>query len=105
MPDAGAVQVTVVALSCLQVEGGSWPLTSALLFARTSAAISAFGVGFGFGFGFGDVAVVALWCDPKPLSPAQVPRPASTRATAASTAIQCGRRYQRGPRGPAAGGG
>src|SRR5690348_18254640 len=99
MPDTGAVQVTLSGLPCLQVEGGSWPLASALLSARMSAAISA------PVFGFGDIdGIVALWCDPDPLSPAQVPKPARIRATAASTAIQRGRRYQRGSRGPAGGG-
>src|SRR5215831_8974120 len=95
MPAAGAVQVTLSGLSCLQVEGGSWPLASALLSARMSAAISA------LGFGFGDIdGIVALWCDPDPRSPAQVPAPARTRTTAASTAIQRGLRYQRGSLGP-----
>src|SRR5690349_1636305 len=97
MPGAGAVQVTVVAPACLQVEGGIRPLASALWFARMSAAISALLVGFGFG----DIdAIAALGCGPDRLSPAQVPSPARTRATAASTAIQRGWRYQRGSRGP-----
>src|SRR5690242_10096331 len=100
MPGAGAVQVTVVALACLQAEGGIRPLASALWLARMSAAISALLVGFGFG----DIdAITALVCGPDRLSPAQVPSPARTRTTAASTAIQRGWRYQRGSRGPAGG--
>src|SRR5690242_1251050 len=101
MPATGAVQVTLAGLSCLQAEGGSWPFASGLLFARASAAISALVVGFGLA----DIdGIVALWCDLDPFSPAQVPRPARTRTTAASAAIQRGRRYQRGSRGPADGG-
>src|SRR5436190_23937311 len=33
MPTAGTVQVNVVELSCLQVEGATWTLASLLLFA------------------------------------------------------------------------
>src|SRR5690349_9442552 len=98
IPPYGAVQVTTAGTPCLQVEAGSRPAASGLLFARMSAAISALVLGFGFG----DIAaIVALGCGPGRLSPAQVPSPARTRATAASTAIQRGRRYQCGSRGPA----
>src|SRR6185312_12020515 len=98
MPAAGAVQVTSVALVCLQVEGGSLPVASPLLLARTSAAIS--GLGVGLDFGVGDIFIAALACEPEPLRPTQVPTPTRTRTTAASAAIQRGRRYHCGPRGP-----
>src|SRR5580692_10590947 len=89
MPVAGAVQVTWVGVSCVQAEGGSRPVAPLLLFARMSAFISVLGTGF-----------EAPACAPEPLlRPIQVPRPATTRTAAASTAIQRGCRYQRGPRG------
>src|ERR1700730_8888 len=95
MPVAGAVQVTWVGVSCVQAEGGSRPVASLLLFARMSAFISALGTGF-----------EAPACAPEPLlRPIQVPRPATTRTAAASTAIQRGCRYHRGPRGPRGDGG
>src|SRR6266487_3875926 len=98
MPAAGAVQVTLAGLSCLQDEGGSLPVASALWFARMSAFISALVVGLGLADI--DGIVIALFaCEPDPLRPAQVPRPAATRITAASAASQRGRRYQRGSRG------
>src|SRR5258705_485475 len=104
MPAAGAVQVTWVELSCLQEEGGSLPVASPLLFARRSAVISAPGVGLGFGVE--DIFIAALGgCEPEPLRPIQVPTPARTRTTAASAAIQRGRRYPCGPRGPPRDGG
>src|SRR5215475_3131679 len=106
MPAAGAVQVTLAGLSCLQVEGGSWPLASALLFARMSAFISALGAGVCFGAADIDGMFIALFaCEPAAFRPAQVPRPAATRITAASAASQPGRRYQRRSRGRPAGGG
>src|SRR5690348_9138628 len=101
IPPYGAVQVTTAGTPCLQVEGGSLPLASGLLFARMSAAISALVLGFGLC----DVAGAALWCDPPPFSPAQVPSPTRSRPTAASTAIQRGWRYQRGSRGGGPAGG
>ena len=103
MPGAGAVQVTCVELSCLQVEGGSLPVASPLLFVRMSAVISA--LVFGLGFGVDDIVIAAFGCEPEPLSPTQVPTPASTRTTAASAAIQRGRRYHCGSRGPPGDGG
>src|SRR5215467_7931416 len=103
MPAAGAVQVTTVALVCLQVEGGSWPVASPLLLARTTAAISGLGVGLGLGVCDGLIAAVA--CEPEPLRPIQVPTPARSRTTAASAAIQRGRRYHCGSRGPPGDGG
>jgi hypothetical protein len=103
MPAAGAVQVTIVALVCLQVEGGSLPVASPLLLARASAAIS--GLSVGLGLGVCDVFIAALACEPEPLRPTQVPTPARTRTTAASTAIQRGRRYHCGSRGPPGDGG
>src|SRR6185312_638845 len=102
MPAAGAVQVTSVALVCLQVEGGSLPVASPLLLARTSAAIS--GLGVGLDFGVGDIFIAALACEPEPLRPTQVPTPTRTRTAAASAAIQRGRRYHCGSRGPPGGG-
>src|SRR5689334_18272420 len=100
MPVAGAVQVTWVGVSCLQAEAGSRPVASLLLFARRSAFISALGTGSC------DVVPGAPACAPEPLlRPIQVPRPATTRTAAASTAIQRGCRYQRGPRGPRGDGG
>src|SRR5215475_8543440 len=103
MPDAGAVQVTTVALVCLQVEGGSLPVASPLLLARMSAAIS--GLGVGLGFGVCDTFIAALACEPEPLRPTQVPTPARIRTTAASAAIQRGLRYHCGSRGPPGDGG
>src|SRR5258705_9525686 len=103
MPAAGAVQVTWVELSCLQEEGGSLPVASPLLFARTSAVISALVVGLGFGVE--DIFIAAFGGEPDPLRPTQVPTPARTRTTAASAAIQRGRRYHCGPRGPPGDGG
>src|SRR5882672_5653476 len=99
MPGAGAVQVTAAAPACLQVDGGIRPMASALLSASVSAAISALVVCLGLG----GAAVAAPWSDPDPRSPAQVLSPARTRTTAARPAIQRGRRYQRGARGPAGG--
>ena len=50
--------------------------------------------------------LLAPGCAPEPLlRPIQVPRPATTRTAAASTAIQRGCRYHRGPCGPAGDGG
>ena len=97
MPVAGAVQVTWVAVSCLQADGGSMPPASLLLFARMTAFISALGTG---------LCDAAPECAPEPpLRPTQVPTPARTKTTAASTAIQRGCRYHCGPRGPAGDGG
>src|SRR6478672_12144122 len=103
MPAAGALEVKSVPLVCLQVEGGSLPMASPLLLARMSAAIS--GLCVGLGFGVCDIFIAALACEPEPLRPTQVPTPARTRATAASTAIQRGRRYHCGSRGPPGDGG
>src|SRR5437773_8117058 len=103
MPGAGAVQVTCVELSCLQVEGGSLPVASPLLLVSASAVISA--LVFGFGFGVDDIFIEAFACEPEPLRPTQVPTPASSTTTAASAAIQRGRRYHFGSRGPPADGG
>ena len=86
----------------MQVEGGSLPAAPLLLFASMSAFISGLVVGFGFGFGLADMDGMVIWraeCEPEAFSPAQVPSPAATRTTAARTASQRGRRYQRGPRG------
>src|SRR3954447_9465477 len=92
MPPVGAVQVTWVGVVCLQAEGGSIPVASLLLFARMTAFISALGTG---------LCDAAPECAPEPpLRPIQVLRPATTRTTAASTAIQRGCRYHRGPRSP-----
>src|SRR5689334_22068347 len=101
IPPAGAEQVTTVGTPCLQVAGGSSPAASALLSARMRAATSALVLGFGLC----DTAGAALWCDPLPFSPAQVPSPTRSRPTAASTAIQRGWRYQRGSRGGGPAGG
>src|SRR2546421_3276816 len=98
MPAAGAVQVSLAGLSCLQLEGGSLPVASALLFARMSAFISALVVGLGLA-DIDGIVVAPLACEPDPFRPTQVPRPAATRTTATSVAIQRGWRYQRGPRG------
>src|SRR5436309_2909984 len=103
MPAAGAVQVTWAGLSCLQVEGGSLPVASPLLFARASALIS--GPAVGLGVGVDDIFAATLACEPEPLRPTQVLTPATTRATAASTAIQRGRRYHCGSCGPPGDGG
>src|SRR6266513_2887689 len=103
MPEAGAVQVTCVELSCLQVEGGNLPVASQLLLVRVSAVISA--LVFGLGFGVDDIFIAALACVPDPLRPTQVPTPASSTTTAASATIQRGRRYHRGSRGPPGDGG
>src|SRR6478672_12307820 len=104
-PAAGPVQVTFVGPSCLQVEAGSLPVASPLLFARTSAFISALAAGFCFALADIDGIVVApLACEPDALRPAQVLRPATARTRAASTAIQRGCRYQRGLRGRPGGG-
>src|SRR6476659_11202582 len=103
MPAAGAVQVTCVELSCLQVEGGSLPVASPLLLVRASAVISA--LVLGLGFGVDDIFTAAFGCGPEPLRATHVPTPASTRTTAASAAIQRGRRYHCGSRGPPGDGG
>src|SRR5579864_3842964 len=104
MPSTGAVQVTRAGLSCLHVEGGSRPWASALWLVTASAFISALSAGF-FGLGLGVMVGMARpWCEPEPDSPAQVPRPARTRISAARTAIHRGWRYQRGPRGRPGGG-
>src|SRR5204862_183324 len=103
MPEAGAVQVTCVELFCLQVEGGSLPVASPLLLVRASAVISA--LVFGLGFGVDDIFIAAFGCVPGPLRATQVPTPASSRTTAASAAIQRGRRYHCGPSGPPGAGG
>src|SRR5690349_15179992 len=103
MPAAGAVQVTCVELSCLQVEGGSLPVASPLLLVRASAVIRA--LVFGLGFGVDDIFIEAFACEPEPLRAAQVPTPASSTTTAASATIQRGRRYHRGPGAPPADGG
>src|SRR6266852_2865180 len=103
MPVTGAVQVTLAGLSCLQVEGGSLPVASALSFARMSAFISAPATGFGLA-DIDGIVVAPFACEPEALRPAQVPRPAATRTTAATAASQRVRRYQRGSRGrPGAG--
>src|SRR6516164_5690531 len=57
MPGCGAVQVTIVALCCLQVDGGSRPLAPPLWLASMSAAISALS---GFAFGLADMDDVAM---------------------------------------------
>src|SRR4051812_30835613 len=101
MPEAGAVQVTVVGMPCLQVAGGIRPVASELLSARVSAVIRALVLGVGLADAGGGAA---LWRGPDPRSAAQVPSPARTRAAAARTAIQRGWRYQRGSRRPAGGG-
>src|SRR5579864_32255 len=89
-------------LFCLQLDGGRKPLASPLWLVTASAIISALSAGF---FGAGDMVGMALpLCDPEPLSPAQVPRPAMTSSSAASTAIHRGWRYHRGPRGRPGGG-
>src|ERR1700760_372777 len=98
MPDAGAVQVTCVAVSCLQVEGGSLPVASPLLFVKASAVIRA--LVFGLGFGVDNIFIASFGWVPEPLRPIQVPTPASSTTTAASATIQRGRRYPCGPRGP-----
>ena len=103
MPAAGAVQVMCVELSCLQDEGGSLPVASPLLLVRASAVISA--LVFGLGFGVDDIFIEAFACGLEPLRPTQVLTPARTRTTAASAAIQRGRRYHCGPRGPPGDGG
>src|SRR6516165_172821 len=108
MPGAGAVQVTIVVLCCLQVDGGSRPLAPPLSFASVSALISALG-GWAFGLAEADMEDMAIppACafDP-PLTRAQVPRPAATRTSAVSAAIHPGRANQRrdGSRRPGAGG-
>src|SRR6476619_7374676 len=84
MPVAGAVQVTWVGVFCLQADGGSMPPASLLLFARMTAFISAPATG---------LCDAVPDCAPEPpLRPIQVLRPATTRTTAANTAIQraCG---------------
>src|SRR5258708_3981643 len=98
MPTNGAVQVTIVEPSCLQVEGGSLPVASPLLLVTMTAFISALVVCFGFAGG------IAILAGREPLSPAQVPSPAATRTTAARSASQRGRRYQCGPCGRPGGG-
>ena len=76
------------------------PPASLLLFARMTAFISALGTGLC------DAVPEAPECAPEPpLRPIQVLRPATTRTTAASTAIQRGCRYHCGPRGPRGDGG
>src|SRR6201989_147249 len=103
MPAAGAVQVTCVELSCLQVEGGSLPVASPLLLVSASAVISA--LVFGLGFGVDDIFIEPFGGGLDPLRPIQVPTPASSTTTAASAAIQRGRRYHFGSRGPPGDGG
>ena len=98
MPGAGAVQVTWVGVFCLQVEGGSRPLASLLLFARMSAFISAIGTGLC------DIVPEVPACPLEPLRPIQVPSPATARISTASGASQRGWRYQCGPRGRSGGG-
>src|SRR4029077_15322224 len=90
-------------LVCLQVEGGSLPVASPLLLARTIALIS--GLGVGLGLGVCDISLAPVSGEPEPLRPTQVPAPARTRTTAASTAIQRGLRYHCGSRGPPGDGG
>ena len=93
IPGAGAVHVTIVALCCLQVRGGSRPLAPPLWLARIIAAIKALG-----GFGVPDADEAALFCgfDPdRPLTRAQVPAPAASRNRAVRAAIQPGRANQR----------
>ena len=90
---------------CLQVEGGSKPFASELRFVSMSALISALGAAF-FGFGLADMDDMAAlpWCELEPLSPAQIPSPATARISTANGASQRGWRYQRGPRGRSGGG-
>src|SRR5271170_7451935 len=105
MPGAGATQVTMFDPCCLQVNGGSLPAASELWFVSVSAAISALGAAF-FGFALADMDGMAALplCELEPLSPAQVPRPATSRTSTASSASQRGWRYQRGPCGRSGGG-
>ena len=60
IPGAGAVHVTIVALCCLQVEGGSRPLAPPLWFARMIALISALGLAFGLA-GADEAAWLCAW--------------------------------------------
>src|SRR5260370_29949700 len=102
IPRAGVSQVIIVALCCLQLEGGSWPFASPLWFASTSALISALG-----GFGLTDMdgmAMLRVWDPDPPRTRAQVPAPTATRIRAVRSAIQRGRRNQR-RRGPGRSGG
>src|SRR5215469_12791444 len=108
MPGAGAVQVTIVALCCLQVDGGIRPLAPPLRLASVSAAISALG-GSAFGLAeadMDDIDMAPLCAFDPLLTRAQVPRPAATRTSAVSAAIHPGRANQRrgGPDRPGAGG-
>src|SRR5215469_13086793 len=105
IPGAGASQVIIVALCCLQLEDGSNPFASPLWLASMSALINAVG---GFGFGLADIDDMPMPCasdlDPL-LTTAHVAAPAAIRTTAARAAIQRGRRNlaHRGPGRPAGG--
>src|ERR1700722_15886726 len=72
---------------CLQVEGGSNPFGLELWSASLSALISALGAAF-FGFGLADMDDMAAlpWCELEPLSPAQMPSPATARISTPSSA-------------------
>ena len=82
------------------VDRGSKPLASEFWFVSLSALISALGGAF-FGFGLADMDDMAAlpWCELEPLSPAQMPSPATARISTPSSASQRGWRYHRGPRG------
>src|SRR5579859_6858336 len=97
MPGAGAVQITCVALICLQLAAGSRPLAPPLSLATMIAFISAL-VGVLLTLGLADIdgMVMAPGRDPWPApSPAQMPAPAAARISTVSTAIQRGWRNQR----------
>src|SRR5579859_644032 len=99
IPGAGAVQVTIVAPCCLQLEGGSSPLAPPLWSASMIAAISALGgAGLALALAVIDGMVMAAARPPwPPLSPAQIPAPAAIRISAVSAAIQRGwRNHRRG---------
>src|SRR5215831_18494579 len=91
-PGAGASQVTMVALCCLQLEDGSSPFASPLWLASMSALINAVG---GFSFGLADIGDMPMPCasdfDPL-LTRAHVAAPAAIRTMAVRAAIQRGRR-------------